>query len=678
MNSIIRNTLIIGGCALVLASCNDNSWNDHLDGFEADPAPTDVQSLDYTLTDADYARVAANRFNKVIAAKAGVEKQLSNVGTQHYFTDVITPREYIPNLLTDSLFKYFTLSKGSSLKLTYNIATNLPEEVEAIKAATEYILDDTDYQFVYGSSTDYAASLSPSHNASKSIPKVLSDRFDDAEAGTYVIVNYNNSEVDPVFNQTPEPPVGTFTMSSVLGSATEGATLDISGVVTALCTRGFILTDKTGSILVYNGSFDYSAYKIGDQLVVSAEISSYGKGLQIAESSATIEKKGTQSVTYPEAHVFTAAELDQALGRTAAASPIFGQVTGTMSISGNYYNILIDGATAKGSLYYAPDDIKAKITDGEVMTITGYFISLSGNPAAYCNFVATDVKSATKSRIAPRRVVSVPSTVQNVVYYFNGSTWAPVANTIALNPADYAAMGQKYNNLSTPDIYIPTFLKVKYPYAQPEDKMNVVYKLYSGGTTINTCDEYEFDGSEWVKNNGVTQETTQFVYNDSGWVMDPNVTVTLPAGRGVAISTLFFQACVDWVYENVDRKLGSTSITSGVGYVTSYGNNEYYSGTSAYQGNVDLRPGSARTQYPAGYEGMTDDEVVAIMKKRFETEVMPGALSKLYPDAVPMEGMEVIYTINFGVYTGSSATYTIKFKVVGPAKFEFVECDWND
>ena len=57
---------------------------------------------------------------------------------------------------------------------------------------------------------------------------------------------------------------------------------------------------------------------------------------------------------------------------------------------------------------------------------------------------------------------------------------------------------------------------------------------------------------------------------------DPNVTITLPVGKGIEISTLYYQACTDWVFENIDKPLGSTGIKSGMFYVTSYGNNEYY------------------------------------------------------------------------------------------------------
>ena len=156
---------------------------------------------------------------------------------------------------------------------------------------------------------------------------------------------------------------------------------------------------------------------------------------------------------------------------------------------------------------------------------------------------------------------------------------------------------------------------------------------------------------------------------------DPNVTITLPAGKSQPLSTLYYQACTDWVWANVDQKMGVTE--KGKGYVTSYGNNEYYCGTSAYQGNVDIRPAKAKEQYPEGYEGMTDDEITQLMKDRFTKEVLPGALATLHPEAAPIDGLDVLYTINFAVYTGSTSEYTVVYKVVGKGQFEFVSCTWD-
>ena len=48
------------------------------------------------------------------------------------------------------------------------------------------------------------------------------------------------------------------------------------------------------------------------------------------------------------------------------------------------------------------------------------------------------------------------------------------------------------------------------------------------------------------KTNGVTEESAQFVRTNGKWMYDPNVEITLPGGKGVEISTKYYQACVDW------------------------------------------------------------------------------------------------------------------------------------
>ena len=117
MKKHILNTLLLGGCALVLAGCSENSWNNGLDGFEENTPITDVQTIEYTLTDADYSNLAANTTNIAIAKEADLSNELKAVGTQRYFTDQITARQYVPAFLSDPDFPYFTLSDGLVLEL---------------------------------------------------------------------------------------------------------------------------------------------------------------------------------------------------------------------------------------------------------------------------------------------------------------------------------------------------------------------------------------------------------------------------------------------------------------------------------------------------------------------------------------------------------------------------------
>lgn len=679
MKTTINNLLIAGASVLALASCTENSWNDHyLDGFEGGYTPTEVLSVDYTLTDDDYTRIAENRFNKALAEREGVSGELAAVKTQRYLNASIPAAQYIPNLLKDSLFRYFALSDGSAINLTYREAGELPEVMRGLNGASEYIVSDADYQIAYGSTDDYTTAFSPSCPATKHIPSILADAFDDAEAGQYVVVNYNNSDVDPVFNETPEPPTPGFTMSSVLTSdLADGDDVTVNGVVTAVCKAGVVLTDNAGSILVYGSGFPAADYAVGDQVIATGTLSSYKNCLQLPYDD-NLQKVGKQAYTYPAPKELTPEVLLAAGANTNPVLAVYGTMTGKVTIDGNYINVYFgDRDDVRGSVYNATDEIKALLQDGQSYTLRGYFTQTSKSGTyTNCNFIVTEVGSpANARRRAGTRSVTVPSVSLNAVYVFNGSKWEAAGADIAVvNPADYAAMGLTYGNFSGTQNaeYLPRFLSGRFPYAQAGTEKYVAYKYYASGSTTYACSQYTFNGSEWydsITRDGVREVTNQFVRRDGEWKLDPSIELTLPAGKNQPLSTWFFQACVDWVRDNVP---------DGASFITSYGNNDYYTGASAYQGNIDLRPGSARNQ-STSYDGMSDDEIVALMKQRFEKEVCPGVLSVLYPNLEPVGDFKPTVTIHFYSYNGSSTTPgTIVCKAVAKGKFEFVSCKWDD
>lgn len=679
MKHNIKSLLMAGGVTLLLASCSENSWNDiYLDGFQPGYTPSEVQSVDYTLTAADYARIADNRFNKALAAEQGVSNALAAVKTQQYLNAEIPAEEYIPNLLKDSLFKYFALSDGSAINLTYREAGELPEIMKALNGASEYIVSDADYQMVYGSDNNYTAAFSPSHSAANYIPKILASSIDNAREGQYVIVNYNNASTDPVFGDTPTPPTPEFAMSSVLTSDLKaGDNITVNGVVTAVCTAGIILTDNAGSILVYGSGFPYTEYSVGDQVIANGDLSYYKNCLQLAYSN-NLQKVGTQSYTYPQP---TNLSPDMLLAAGQNSSPVlavYGTMTGKVVIDGNYYNVYFgDRTDVRGSIYNATPEVKAQLENDGTYTMYGYFTQTS-NSGTYtnCNFIVTGVSAASKSaKRNQRRIVNVPSVNLNATYVYNGSKWIPADGDImVLNPQDYTDMGLSYGNFSGTQAqeYLPIYLKREMPYAQADTERYVVYKYYANGVTTFACSLWAYNGSVWtdaISQDGVQTVTNQFVRRNGKWALDPSIELTLPAGRNQPLSTWFFQACVDWVLANVP---------DGADYVTSYGNNDYYTGASAYQGNIDLRPGSARNQNPAVYDSMTDEEIVALEKERFEKEVCPGVLAQLYPNLAPVGDFQPTVTIHFFTYNGASTSpAVIVCKAVAKGKFEFVSCDWN-
>ena len=173
------------------------------------------------------------------------------------------------------------------------------------------------------------------------------------------------------------------TIAEVLAAGVgEAAT---KGTVVATYARGFLMSDETGSILVYlNAAPSVTA---GDAVNVSGTTSMYGSILQFAAGSK-VEKTGTATVTHPAVTIMDGTALD-----TYIAAPIvkYVEYTGTLTISGNYYNVAVEGATkATGSIQYPQDAITAKLTSGDVINITGYLIGVSSSK--YVNTMAVDVE----------------------------------------------------------------------------------------------------------------------------------------------------------------------------------------------------------------------------------------------------------------------------------------------
>lgn len=677
----ISGALLALAIAGALSACDENSWNDKLDGFkEMEEEPVvDQQAIEYTLTEADYSLIASNSTN---VALAGDDRAaLSAVGTQKAFSAAAPASVYVPAFLSSTSFPYFALTDGSSVRLTYDVMTAADPVVLEAAGTQQYTISDDQYAAdVWGSDEDFIAAFAPSHQAANYIPALLAANVD-PEVNPYCVVTYNYAAEEPVFGSgdEPEPPVE-FEATDVLGSVAKGDDVTVRGVVMAICAQGYMVADKSGTIFVYMGSsFDAGSVAIGQQLEIVGSIGAYNGGLQVTGSSATVTLIGTQNVEYPEAKTYTGAELDGVVNREGDYLGIYGSVTGKVVVTEKNINIVVDGAeTAQGSVYGFTDAVKALLTDGSTQTITGYFIAVAAK--RYCNFVVTAVDGTPVYKAAEATALTAPVATEslNAVYYYDGAKWVVPANFSVLNPGTYAEMGQRYKNLSTAEPYLSTWLARTFPYAVEGDVRNVLWLHYANGATAYDCTQYVYNGFAWTAPATKETETSQFVKANGKWMYDPNVTISLPAGRGVEISTLYYQACVDWVYNNICVPLGDTSIKSGKFYVSSYGNNEYYSGTSAYQGNVDLRPSAARDQYPAEYSSMSDDEIVALEKTRFMNEVMPGALAALHSDAKPIDGIDVYYTINFVVYTGASTDYTAVFKVVGPGKFEPVSCTWDE
>lgn len=644
-------------CLAMLAGCGENDWNDHLKGFEVPPVYSATESVSYTLTEADYTTLAGLSENKALATTDEESKALSAIGTNHCFATDAEAHKYIPALLASTDFPYFTANNGSSIKVTYlvdkNFSTATVETFDKLASnAVEYRVTEADYINAWGSDENFINGFAPMTPASDFIPSILASAYPDAAQGDMIIVSYNQTDNNPVFgggnegpqtyiDETFEEGPGSFTIDNVKLPASSDyvwehdsryACMKASGYVSSvnyeteswLLSPEFTLSDNANAVLTFEQAVNY--------------FSSVETALE--EASFKIREKGGE---WAKLNVINIPE----------------------KLSWNFVS---------------SGDIDLSAYNGKTVQIGVCYTSTENNAGTWevrnIKVADTQAQAQAKAPAAPAATTS-KCAVYKLVENKGNLVWNTANDVVVLQNSDYTDMGQTYSNLSNdlPSTLLPVFLKNKLPYAEEGDEVVVAYKYYANSKTAFTAMKFMLESGEWIasaKNN----VTDQFNKLNDKWVFDPSVVMTLPASKGDALSAAYYQACVDWVYEKIDVPLGSTSIKSGIGYVTSYGNNEYYSGSSAYQNNVDLRAGSARAQYAKGYEGMTDEEVVELMKYRFCYEVFPAALSAMNPDAKAIDGIDVTFTVNFSAYTGSTSEYTVVYKVVGPAKFEFQSCTW--
>lgn len=158
-----------------------------------------------------------------------------------------------------------------------------------------------------------------------------------------------------------------------------------AGLVVGTYARGVLIQDETGYLLVYDGA--KAPAKVGDMIEVSGAKTTYGGLAQIGSPVVTV-KSSDNKVTRPAAVVLDGAAMDKQLSATAVS---YIEYTGTLAVSGSYYNVTVDGtATAIGSLSYPDSSLGLKDLNGKTIKVTGYFVGVSNNKYVNTMVVAVE------------------------------------------------------------------------------------------------------------------------------------------------------------------------------------------------------------------------------------------------------------------------------------------------
>ena len=492
----MKKVLFFLASVLILVSCENFYIDQNLGGNDYNP--TDVRTMDYTLTDADYKSIVDNRNNiaRAIAmcisdttpytellpvadllldskkkvtfedvkdslgiADATSYYAFAQIATDLAFNKVALADVYVPAFLTA---KFPQFSKGSLFNITYKNSEGKPEYLSTFASTTKYTLSTADYDAIWGEGKEGTYYLTPA--TMKQLTSVLPT---EAEEGAFLAVVYEYKDTEPVFGKveedeeelgffdgTPETR-GYWTPAEVIaayaaGTLKEGDSLKVGGILGEWYSKSLNPT---------YGNLDYYLY----------------------------DQDGTSRF-----EMWRSFSLNSALW----ASYDYVDKTNATATDVNGYSITVgDTIIGIGTFKYYKDYDVYEFNSGCYIVEHRPVVAA---PAA-----------------APKKAAAVANGKKTALYQYSNGNWNAYKNdaaTVVALPEDvYAAVGKDGYVSEKNEHVLTTFLAQEYPYAQAGQAYTVVYM--NTDTTYNAI-EYIYDGAAFVENLGISIVTTAFSLSD--------------------------------------------------------------------------------------------------------------------------------------------------------------------
>ena len=169
---------------------------------------------------------------------------------------------------------------------------------------------------------------------------------------------------------------------------TESGTYQVSGEVVAVNRQSFLVSDGSGSILVYKGSTWQCDVKVGDIVKLDGDTTTYGGSVQFGQSTK-YEVIDTKEVTYGIPEVFNGYKVNEYVAQSQYKAK-YVEIEGVLQVNGTYFNFAIDNASVMGSISYPFNEDELTELNGSKIKVTGYLTSVSGN-GSYLNIIVTKV-----------------------------------------------------------------------------------------------------------------------------------------------------------------------------------------------------------------------------------------------------------------------------------------------
>ena len=164
----------------------------------------------------------------------------------------------------------------------------------------------------------------------------------------------------------------------------------IEGIIVATYSKGFLVKDDTGYILVYLGA--EHTCKAGDIVTVGGKPSEHNGMLQFGATSI-YEVKGTTTFEHPTPIEYATADFEQ---YAAAPSIVYVKYNGTFVFDSPYYNVNIGSETVTASISYPNADLfDEEALNGKTIEVYGYLIGTASS-GKYASTMAITVAEPAK------------------------------------------------------------------------------------------------------------------------------------------------------------------------------------------------------------------------------------------------------------------------------------------
>lgn len=447
----------------MLASCENFYIDQNLGG--SDYNPTDVRTIDYTLTDADYKSIVSNKSNIALALAECTPEDSSaytaflQIADDLAFNKVAVADVYVPAFLGA---KFPQLSKGSLFNITYKTCEGAPAYLSTFASTTKYTLSTEDYDAIWGEGKTGTYYLTPA-----TIMQLTSVLPAEAEEGAILAVVYDYKDTEPSFGTSGnDEPKGFFD-----GTAE---------------TRGFYTTSEAIAAV------DAGMIAKDDSIKVGGIISRWFR----------------KSSAFDKYHSVSFFVMD----------PVTGQ-----EHEFEFYNCYTLNKDSFETFEYT-DEMNAICIDragrefhlGDTVVGAGKYTIYNGTHELNTNCYLTEWRPVSApAAVAPKKSAAAANGKKTALYQYSNGKWTAYKNetaTVVAIPEDvYSAVGFTYLMDKNKDI-MTTFLAQEFPYAQTGKAFTVVYVSTKEGA-YNAI-EFIYDGATFVENLGMSQTTTTFSLSD--------------------------------------------------------------------------------------------------------------------------------------------------------------------